>query len=90
MTQLPIPLGGIFASSRLPVEITSKIEVLLMESILFAREHPDKVMDYVRRYAQEMDEAVMKSHIDLYVNDFSVDLGEKGRQAIEKLKNFAG
>ena len=90
MTQLPIPLGGIFASTRLSADSIAQIEVLLMESILFARQHPEKVMDYVRQYAQEMDDSVMKSHIALYVNDFSVDLGEKGRLAVEKLKNFAG
>ncbi|HEY3386465.1 MAG TPA: 1,4-dihydroxy-6-naphthoate synthase [Saprospiraceae bacterium] len=86
LTGLPIPLGGIFASSTLPGEIATLVEHLIRESILFARNHEEMVISYVRKYAQEMNEAVMKSHIDLYVNDFSVDLGEKGQKAVEMLK----
>ncbi len=89
LTGLPIPLGGIFASRRLPVEVVSRVDHLIRESILFARHHEEKVMPYVRLYAQEMDEAVMKSHINLYVNDFSLDLGEKGRNAVLMLKKMS-
>jgi len=88
-TGFPIPLGGIFASTRLPAEMASLVEPLIKESILFARNNEEKVMTYVRQYSQEMDETVMKSHIDLYVNDFSLDLGEKGQKAVEMLKKIA-
>ena len=88
LTGLPIPLGGIFASRRLPAEIVAEVEALIRESIVFARLNYEKVMPYVRHYAQEMDEKVMKSHIDLYVNDFSLDLGEKGREAVQMLKKL--
>lgn len=88
LTGLPIPLGGIFASRRLPEEIITRVDQLIRESVLFARTHEEKVMPYVRQYAQEMDEAVMKSHISLYVNDFSLDLGEKGRNAVLMLKKM--
>ncbi len=87
-TGLPIPLGGIFGSTRLAPEIVKKVERLIKESILFARRNVNKVMPYVRLHAQEMDEDVMKSHIDLYVNDFSLDLGERGKKAIEMLKKM--
>ena len=63
-----------------------EIDSLIRRSILFAKSHPDIVMPYVRQFAQEMDESVMKSHIDLYVNDFSIDLGQKGTQSIEALR----
>ena len=47
--------------------------------------HPDETMSYVRRHAQEMDEDVMRQHIDLYVNDYSLDVGEEGSRAVHKL-----
>lgn len=87
-TGLPIPLGGIFGSITLPSKTIQQVERLIMQSILFAKTHPEKVMPYVRQYAQEMDDEVMKSHISLYVNDFSLDLGEEGRTAIAALKNI--
>ena len=87
-TGLPIPLGGIFAASRLSEDVARLVESLIRESILFARSNEDLVMPYVREYAQEMDESIMKSHISLYVNDFSLDLGQKGREAVEMLKKI--
>lgn len=87
-TGMPIPLGGIFASKQLSEDTISLIDSLLKESILFARNNTDLVMPYVRRFSQEMDEDVIHSHISLYVNDFSVDLGEKGINAIARLKKM--
>ena len=84
-TQLPIPLGAILARKSLGEETISQISSLLRDSIQFAFDHPTKVMDYVSMHAQEMDEEVMKSHIDLYVNEYSLSLGEKGRDAIHEL-----
>ncbi len=83
--QSPIPLGGIVVKKELEDTIKKKINRVLKKSIQFAFEHPDIVLPYVRQYAQEMDEDVMKQHIKLYVNQFSIDLGEKGRTAIHKL-----
>jgi 1,4-dihydroxy-6-naphthoate synthase len=85
-TGLPIPLGGIFAHKRLPSSIVEKMEKLIRESIHFANNHPDVVMPYVRRFAQEMDDDVMRSHIDLYVNEYSLSLGKTGFDAVEALK----
>ena len=86
-TGMPIPLGGIFAARRLGDDQISRIDRVLHRSIDFAFRHPDRVMPYVRCYAQEMDEQVMKNHIDLYVNHFSLDLGAEGRAAVERLKS---
>lgn len=88
-TGLPIPLGGIFTASHISVETRTLIESLIAESIHFAYRHPDIVMPYVRQFAQAMDEEVMMNHIRLYVNDFSLDLGEKGRESIRMLKKMA-
>jgi 1,4-dihydroxy-6-naphthoate synthase len=85
-TGLPIPLGGIFAARRLGDDQIGRIDRVLHRSIDFAFRHPDRVMPYVRCHAQEMDEQVMKNHIDLYVNAFSLDLGTEGRTAIGRLK----
>jgi 1,4-dihydroxy-6-naphthoate synthase len=89
LTGLPIPLGGIFVSKKMEVETIHLIEKLIRESILFARQNPDVVMPYVRRFAQEMDESVIWSHIDLYVNEFSLDLGDLGQKAVSQLKKMA-
>jgi 1,4-dihydroxy-6-naphthoate synthase len=85
-TGLPIPLGGIFASNRLNNEVILKLENLIRQSIFFARHNTAEVMNYVREYSQEMEDWVMRSHIDLYVNDFSIDLGPIGNQAITFFK----
>lgn len=85
-TGLPIPLGGIFASRHLDNRVRSLLEDMIRQSIEYAYRHPDQAMNYVRQYAQEMDEEVMKQHIDLYVNEFSLNLGEDGRRAVSLLK----
>lgn len=87
-TGLPIPLGGIFAHERLSISVRDKVDELIRKSILFANEHPDKVMPYVRQFAQEMDTDVMMSHIGLYVNDYSLSLGKIGLEAIDALKKI--
>src|SRR5688572_21096019 len=89
MTGLPIPLGGIFVNHRLPASIKAKVDDLIRKSILFANENPEVVMPYVRKYSQEMDDQVMMSHIGLYVNDFSINLGETGQKSIAALKKLA-
>lgn len=84
-TGLPIPLGGIVAKRALPDEIKHKINRVLRRSIEFAFANPESGMDFIRQHAQEMDDAVMNQHIELYVNAYSVDLGEEGRNAVTTL-----
>ncbi|NPA68096.1 MAG: hypothetical protein GXO50_05750 [Chlorobi bacterium] len=62
-----------------------KISNIIKRSIEYAYENPQSSLDYIRQYAQEMDAEVMKKHIDLYVNKFSLDLGQEGRDAIKTL-----
>ncbi len=88
-TGLPIPLGGIFTSSRIEKPLHDQISRLIRKSIQFAWAHPEQVMPYVRQYSQEMDDRIMQEHIRLYVNDYSLDLGETGKKAIHEMKNFA-
>jgi 1,4-dihydroxy-6-naphthoate synthase len=70
---------------NLPVAIQHKINRLLRNSVEFAFANPSASFDYVKEHAQEMDETVRKEHIALYVNEHSVDLGKKGKHAIEIL-----
>ena len=87
-TSLPIPLGGIFIRENFTIEIKKKVERVLKRSVEFAFSNPTSSSDYVKYNAQELDEKVIKSHIDLYVNEFSVSLGEEGRNAIQMLQDL--
>ena len=82
----PIPLGGIVARRDLNQETRQDIEELIRKSVEYAFANPESSMSYVRAHAQEMSEDVMKKHIQLYVNDFSVDLGEVGVNAVKPCK----
>ncbi|HRH60411.1 MAG TPA: 1,4-dihydroxy-6-naphthoate synthase [Chitinophagaceae bacterium] len=83
---LPIPLGGIVAKKNLNREIIEAVEKLIRKSVEygFANEY-ENLSGYVKQHSQEMSEEVMRKHIDLYVNNFSIDMGEEGRTAVRKL-----
>lgn len=83
--QLPIPLGGIIAKKTIDPEIIQQVDALIKQSIEYAFAHYPTVAPYVSEHAQEMSEEVMRQHINLYVNNFSLDLGIEGLQAVEKL-----
>ncbi len=89
LTQLPIPLGGITIKRNLPTNIKQEVNRLLQQSVQMAFDNPQGTSNYVRQYAQEMDEAVMFKHINLYVNSYSLDLGEMGRKAVRELFSLA-
>jgi 1,4-dihydroxy-6-naphthoate synthase len=82
---LPIPLGGILGRRSLGRDLLLRIEAGIGESVQYAYAHPEEVMSYCGMHSQEMDPVVMKSHIDLYVNDFSLDLGQEGLTAVQRL-----
>lgn len=84
-TGLPIPLGGIVAHNRVTDTIAKQVDQLIRKSVEYAFVHYPAVSDYVKKHAQEMSEDVMRQHIDLYVNDFSLSLGETGKTAVKKL-----
>lgn len=89
-TGLPIPLGGIVVKRAMNTDLAKKLDRLIKKSIEYAFAHYPLVTDYVKQHSQEMSEAVMRQHIDLYVNDFSLELGDKGKQAVEKLLEVYG
>lgn len=86
-THLPIPLGGIMAKKTLGEKTIREIDALIQESVKYAFEHPNDVMTFVKQHAQEMDEPVIQQHIQLYVNQYTIDLGEKGKKAVEYFCN---
>jgi 1,4-dihydroxy-6-naphthoate synthase len=89
-TGLPIPLGGIVTNRRLPLATQQKIERVLRKSVEFAFENPNSSADYVKFHAQEMGKEVVDAHIALYVNNYSISLGEQGRKAVELLFEKSG
>ncbi|UEG48946.1 1,4-dihydroxy-6-naphthoate synthase [Ferruginibacter lapsinanis] len=84
-TSNPIPLGGIVISRNIDISIQKKVDVLIRKSIEYAFSNYPTLTDFIRRHSQEMSEDVMRKHIDLYVNNYSISLGEDGKKAIEKL-----
>jgi len=87
--QMPIPLGGICVRRNFDKTLKQKINRVLKRSVEFALKNPEQTMDFVRQHSQEMEEDVMKQHIQLYVNNFTVDLGVEGKNAVEKLYEVA-
>ena len=84
-TGAAIPLGGIVVSRRLPPDLRARINRVLRRSVEYAFANRTASLPFVRAHAQAMTDDVMYSHIDLYVNEYSVDLGAEGRRAVEVL-----
>lgn len=84
-TGSPIPLGGIVAKRSLGREIIETFDRALASSVARARANPASTREYVRAHAQEMSDEVCAAHIDLYVNHFTLDLGEEGARAVQDL-----
>ncbi len=83
----PIPLGGIIMRNDLPIQEVQLIDSLIKESVEYAFKNSyDTLPEFVKCHSQEMSEQVMRQHIDLYVNDFSIDMGVDGKKAIQQLE----
>jgi len=78
-------LGGIAIKRNISKKVQYKINDLVRKSIEYAFQNPDSSKQFIKKHAQEMNEHVIKSHIDLYVNKFSISLGKKGKMAVEHL-----
>jgi 1,4-dihydroxy-6-naphthoate synthase len=81
-TGLPIPLGGIVAQRALGTETIARVESAIRRSVEYAFEHPGASQAYVTASSQEMDSSVMRAHIELYVNQYSLELGDEGERAV--------
>ena len=87
---LPIPLGGIVIKRKFSNAIYNKVNRIIKRSIQYAFDNPSSSMDYVVFHAQEMDVETIKKHINLYVNNFSISLGNEGSEAIKKIFTLRG
>ncbi|HUZ59009.1 MAG TPA: 1,4-dihydroxy-6-naphthoate synthase [Hanamia sp.] len=83
-TSFSIPLGGIVAKRNIDEKTLMEVDALIKESMEYAFEHYPLISDYVKEHSQEMEVGVMKKHIDLYVNNYSINLGNDGRKAVQK------
>ncbi len=82
-THSPIPLGGICINRYFPTELKLKVERLIKKSVEYAFKHPEDSLPFTKTHAQEMDIEVMQKHISLYVNDYSIHLGDDGIQGVQ-------
>ncbi len=85
--QMPIPLGGIITKRHLDNTIALKVDRLIKKSVEFAFTNYPEITDYTKQHSQEMSEAVMRQHIDLYVNNYSIGLGDDGKKAVSTMLN---
>lgn len=88
-TGMPIPLGCIAARRDLPMKSVQQIEETIRNSVTYGLNNRNEAMPYITLHAQEMAPSVIEQHIDLYVNDFTIDLGEEGKAAVETLFRMA-
>lgn len=89
-TGLPIPLGAIAIRRSLGAEVAEAMNEAIRKSILAARANPDAARAYIKEHAQEMEDAVIDEHIRTFVTDYSLDVGESGKQAVQRLLREAG
>ena len=87
-TEAPIPLGGIIIRRDLGKDVAENFDELIRQSVEFAWKYPDKSKSFIKEHAQETEESVIKSHIGLYVNDFSAHMGNKGITAVRRLQEL--
>jgi 1,4-dihydroxy-6-naphthoate synthase len=90
LTGLPMPLGAIIIKRSIPEDIALKVNRIIKRSLEYAYNDSYASYDFVSCNAREMDSSVMSSHIKLYVTDYSLDLGKKGREAVNRFFTIAG
>lgn len=88
-TGLPLPLGAILVRRDLPAPLQWALNGAVRQSLEYAYAHPEASREYVRQHAAELSDEVMQAHIDLYVNPFSLDVGEEGERAVRELHRRA-
>ena len=88
-TGSPLPLGGIVASRRLPAATIAAVQGVIRDSLSLALRDPAAALPTMRRHAQEFDDRVLMQHVDLYVNEWTLDLGKTGAKALDELSTRA-
>ncbi len=88
-TKSPLPLGGLVASRQLSDQTIATVQNVISQSIEYGLANRDQTLPTMRQYAQEFDDRVLMQHVDLYVNQWTRDLGKTGAQALSKLSQMA-
>ena len=88
-TGCPLPLGGIIARRSLSHDTLATIQAVIRDSLEYGLANPDATFPTMREYAQEFDDEVLMKHVDLYVNEWTLDLGDTGRAALDQLSDRA-
>ncbi len=88
-TGSPVPLGGIAAHNRLGKDVIAKVNRSIRRSVEYANAHKGEISDFTRCHASEMEVGVMQQHIALYVNEFSVNLGDTGKESVSRMFDYA-
>ena len=88
-TKCPLPLGGILAKRSLGYETLDLVQTVIRESLTLALDSPELPLPTMRQYAQEFDDEVLIQHVKLYVNDWTLDLGQEGERALRMLSQKA-
>ena len=88
-TGCPLPLGGLVGKSALAPDVLQTVQAVVRDSLMYALANPPDALPTMRRYAQEFDDDVLMQHVHLYVNDWTVDLGTVGAEALAKLNEMA-
>jgi 1,4-dihydroxy-6-naphthoate synthase len=88
-TQCPLPLGGLVASRRLPSQIIARIQSVIRESLEYSLANPEAALPTMRKYAQDFNDQVLRQHVDLYVSQWTQDLGATGKEALACLSRMA-
>jgi 1,4-dihydroxy-6-naphthoate synthase len=88
-TGLPVPLGGILVKRNLGEDLIKRINSVVRRSVEYAFTHRDEPTYYMKQHSQELEDEVIEQHINLYVNDYSIDIGEDGVSAVKELMRRA-
>lgn len=88
-TSQPLPLGGILGRLDLPHDVRSNVQNAIRRSIEYGHAHRDETLSTMRRFAQELADEVIWSHVDLYVNDATLELDDVGERALETMRQMA-
>jgi 1,4-dihydroxy-6-naphthoate synthase len=89
-TGFPLPLGGILAKRNLGEDLLKRVDSFIRKSIEYSLNHKEEPKMYIKQHSQELEESVIEQHINLYVNDFSLDIREEGLSAVQELFRRAG
>ena len=88
-TDSPLPLGGIVASRELSTQTLATVQQVIHASLQYALANPEAALPTMRQHAQEFNDQVLMQHVELYVNDWTIQLGDVGRRALATLAERA-